>query len=289
MARHLYLGVFMWQSARNDRLFLVLLAVLIGLAWVSLLAWGQSPYSRFLDHEALTDITGEDVRLLVFFVAAWTLMIFAMMLPTTMPLIALFRTITSERPNHLTLVGLLAAGYLAVWMAFGVLVHVADLGVHEASEKIPWLDTNGWVIGAGTLMLAGVYQFTPLKYHCLDKCRSPFSFINSRWNGGNEPAQSFRIGLDHGLFCLGCCWTLMLLMFGVGAGNIGWMLLLGGVMGVGKNMPWGRRLSTPLGITLIGSAALVTLVHYLRPLAYSSPRVLSIAPELRGVNHMDTA
>ncbi len=100
----------MWQSARNDRLFLVLLAALIGLAWVSLLAWGQSPYSRFLDHEALTDITGEDVRLLVFFVAAWTLMIFAMMLPTTMPLIALFRTITSERPNHLTLVGLLAAG-----------------------------------------------------------------------------------------------------------------------------------------------------------------------------------
>jgi len=81
----------------------------------------------------------------------------------------------------------------------------------------------------------------------------------------------------------------MLLMFGVGAGNIGCMLLLGGVMGVEKNMPWGRRLSTPLGITLIGSAALVTLVHYLRPLAYSSPRVLSIAPELRGVNHMDTA
>ena len=263
MARHLHLGIFMLQSSRNDRLFFFLLAALIALAWVSLLAWGQSPYSRFLDHEALTDVTGEDIRLLLFFVAGLTLMIFAMMLPTTMPLIALFRNITSERPNHLALVGLLTAGYLAVWLAYGVMVHLADLGVHEASEKIRWLDTTDWVIGAGTLLLAGVYQFTPLKYHCLDKCRSPFSFINRRWSGGNEQIQSFRIGVDHGIFCLGCCWTLMLLMFGVGAGNIGWMFMLGGVMGVEKNMPWGRRLSAPLGITLIGSGVLVTLVHYL--------------------------
>ncbi len=253
----------MWQSLRNERLFLGLLVALIALAWVSLWVWGQSPYGRFLDHEALTEVTSADLRLLVFFVAAWTLMIAAMMLPTTLPLIALFRTITSDRSNQLALVGLLAAGYLGVWMGFGVLVHVADLVVHEAAEQIKWLDSNDWVIGAGTLILAGAYQFTPLKYHCLDKCRSPFSFINSRWRGGNELAQSFRLGLDHGIFCLGCCWTLMLLMFGVGAGNLGWMLLLGGVMGVEKNMPWGRRLSAPLGYSLIGGGALITVLHYL--------------------------
>ena len=253
----------MWQTVRNDRLFLVLLAALIALAWLSLLVWGQSPYGRFLDHEALTDVTGEDVRLLVFFVAAWTLMIFAMMLPTTLPLISLFRTITSDRSNHLTLVGLLATGYLGVWMGFGVLVHVADLGLHEVSEQIRWLDSNNWVIGAGTLMLAGVYQFTPLKYHCLDKCRSPFSFIAGRWSGGNELVQSFRIGLDHGIFCLGCCWTLMLLMFGLGAGSLGWMLLVGGVMAVEKNMPWGRKLSAPLGFSLIGGGALITVLGLL--------------------------
>ena len=253
----------MWQTVRNDRLFLVLLAALIALAWLSLLVWGQSPYGRFLDHEALTDVTGEDVRLLVFFVAAWTLMIFAMMLPTTLPLISLFRTITSDRSNHLALVGLLATGYLGVWMAFGVLAHVADLGLHEVSEQIRWLDSNNWVIGAGTLMLAGVYQFTPLKYHCLDKCRSPFSFIAGRWSGGNELVQSFRIGLDHGIFCLGCCWTLMLLMFGLGAGSLGWMLLVGGVMAVEKNMPWGRKLSAPLGFSLIGGGALITVLHFL--------------------------
>jgi predicted metal-binding membrane protein len=253
----------MWQSLRNDRLFLGGLAALIALAWLSLLVWGQSPYARFLDHGALTEVTGDDVRLLVFFVAGWTLMIFAMMLPTTLPLIRLFRVITNNRSNHLVLVGLLATGYLMVWMACGVLVHVADLGVHEASERIRWLESNDWVIGAGTLLLAGVYQFTPLKYHCLDKCRSPFSFINGRWSGGNELRQSFQIGLDHGIFCLGCCWTLMLLMFGVGAGNVGWMLLLGSVMAVEKNMPWGRRLSAPLGFSLIGGGALITFLRIL--------------------------
>ena len=253
----------MWQGLRNDRLFLGALAALIALAWLSLLVWGQSPYSRFLDHRALTDVTGEDVRLLVFFVAGWTIMIFAMMLPTTIPLIRLFRAITSDRSNHMVLAGLLATGYLAVWMGFGVLVHVADLGVHEVAEQIEWLDTNDWVIGAVTLLLAGAYQFTPLKYHCLDKCRSPFSFINSRWSGGNELMQSFRLGVDHGIFCVGCCWTLMLLMFGVGAGNLGWMLLLGSVMAVEKNMPWGRRLSSPLGYSLIGGGALITVLRFL--------------------------
>ena len=95
---------------------------------------GQSPYGRFLDHEALTDVTSEDVRLLLFFVAAWTLMVFAMMLPTTLPLIALFRTMTEDRSNRIALVGLLATGYLGVWMGFGVLLHVADLAVHEGAD-----------------------------------------------------------------------------------------------------------------------------------------------------------
>ena len=250
-------------SVRNDRLFLVLLVALIALAWAGLWVWGQSPYGRFLDHEALTDVSSEDVRLLVFFVAGWTLMIFAMMLPTTLPLMALFHTVVRDRPNQLQLIGLLILGYLVVWTGFGVLIHLADILVHEGAEQIGWLEANYWVIGAGTLILAGGYQFTPLKYHCLDKCRSPFSFISSHWSGGNELAQSFRLGFDHGLFCVGCCWTLMLLMFGVGAGNLGWMLLLGGVMAVEKNMPWGRRLSSPLGVFLVGCGGLVTILHFL--------------------------
>ena len=248
-------------SVRNDRLFLVLLVALIALAWAGLWVWGQSPYGRFLDHEALTDVSSEDVRLLVFFVAGWTLMIFAMMLPTTLPLMALFHTVVRDRPNQLQLIGLLILGYLVVWTGFGVLIHLADILVHEGAEQIGWLEANYWVIGAGTLILAGGYQFTPLKYHCLDKCRSPYSFITAHWSGGNELAQSLRLGADHGLFCVGCCWSLMLLMFGVGAGNIGWMLLLGSVMAIEKNMPWGRKLSAPLGVGLVAWGLATVLFH----------------------------
>ena len=251
------------QTVRNGRLFLVLLVALIAVAWLSLWVWGQSPYERFLDHEELTELTGEDAALLVFFVAGWTLMIFAMMLPTTLPLMAMFHTMVRDRPNPVQLIVLLILGYLAVWTGFGVVIHLADILVHEGAEQIGWLEANDWVIGAGTLMGAGVYQFTPLKYHCLDKCRSPFSFISARWSGGNESAQAFRLGADHGLFCVGCCWTLMLLMFGVGAWSLGWMLLLGGVMAVERNMPWGRRLSAPLGMFLIGCGGLIATIHFL--------------------------
>ncbi len=144
-------------------------------------------------------------------------------------------------------------------MGFGVLAHVGDLAIHAAAEQSGWLGSNEWVIGSGTLLLAGAYQFTPLKYQCLDKCRSPFSFISGRWRGGNEPVQSLRLGIDHGIFCLGCCWSLMLVMFGVGAGSLGWMLVLGAVMGIEKNMPWGRKLSAPLGIALV-SWGLLTVI-----------------------------
>lgn len=241
----------MWTQARNDRLFLVLLGALVALAWLSLLVWGQSPYGRFLDHGALAEVTSEDAALLVLFVVGWTLMIFAMMLPTSLPLVTMFHTMIRERPHHSMLMALLIAGYLGVWTGFGVLIHVGDLGLHQVAERIAWLDANYWVIGSSTLILAGIYQFTPLKYHCMDKCRSPFSFIAGHWTGKNDSRQAFRLGLDHGIFCIGCCWSLMLLMFAVGAGNIGWMLVLGSVMAVEKNMPWGKRLSKPLGIALI--------------------------------------
>ena len=189
------------------------------------------------------------------FVAGWTVMIIAMMLPTSLPLVHLFHTLVRERPRRTRLVMLLIAGYLSIWIMFGVMVYVSDWGLHEAVEQSRWLRANAWVVGAATILLAGLYQFTPLKYHCLDQCRSPLSFLMERWRGGHEERRAFGIGVSHGLFCLGCCWSLMLLMFAVGIGNLGWMLALGTVMAVEKNMPWGRRMSVPLGVILVGWAA----------------------------------
>ena len=253
-----------WPRVQNRRVFTAALIALVVLAWVALFAWDQSPYSRFLDHEELADIKlGLDPGALgfaVIFVAGWTLMTFAMMLPTSLPLVQLFQRLTRQRPNPTRLVVLLIAGYLSVWVMFGVVAHIGDRGLHELVEMSAWLEANAWMLGAGTLLLAGAYQFTPLKYHCLDKCRSPLSFITEHWLGNRQQAQAFRLGVHHGIFCVGCCWSLMLLMFAVGVGNLGWMLVLGTVMAVEKNMSWGRRLSAPLGVVLLAGALLVLLI-----------------------------
>jgi len=245
----------------DRRLFTALLVGLVVLAWVALLAWGQSPYGRFLSHQELGHVeVGLDVSSVLValaFVAGWTLMTFAMMLPTSMPLITMFQTVTGRREDRRRLAALLVAGYVLVWAAFGVLAHAGDLGLHEAVEQSAWLEDRAWMLGAGTLLLAGVYQFTPLKYHCLDKCRSPLSFITQYWLSSGKPAAAFRLGLRHGLFCVGCCWSLMLLMFAVGTGNLGWMLALGTVMAVEKNMPWGRQISAPLGLGLLALGLVV--------------------------------
>ena len=248
----------LWPRVHNQRLFTALLVALVALAWVVLLVWGQSPYARFLDHEEIAEVEigldGDALALAAVFVAGWTLMTVAMMLPTSLPLVNLFHTMTSRRPDGRRLVALLIAGYLSVWALFGAAAHLADRGVHEAVEQIVWLEENAWVLGAGTLLLAGVYQFTPLKYHCLDKCRSPLSFIMEHWRGSHEHVQALRLGVHHGVFCVGCCWSLMLLIFAVGVGNVGLMLALATVMAVEKNMPWGRRISAPLGLALVAGA-----------------------------------
>ena len=248
----------------NRRYFAPLLLALIAIAWLALIAWGESPYGRFLSHDELGDVSiglnAEGVGLAVVFVAGWTVMTIAMMLPTSLPLITMFERVVRSRADRVTLVVLLLAGYIAIWTAFGAAVHTGDRAVHAAVSQFHWLEDNSYLIGAGTLVLAGVYQFTPLKYMCLDKCRSPLSFITEHWSGGNERWQALKLGVDHGLFCVGCCWSLMLLMFAVGVGNVGVMLLLGGVMAVEKNMPWGRQLSAPLGVLLVvAGGALIAL------------------------------
>jgi len=96
-----------------------------------------------------------------------------------------------------------------------------------------------------------VYQFTPLKQMCLEKCRSPYMFLVEHWRGRNAGSDALRLGVRHGLFCLGCCWTLMLLMFAVGGANLGWMLALGTLMAAERSTRWGRYLTAPVGVALV--------------------------------------
>jgi predicted metal-binding membrane protein len=247
------------RAGDDRKLFVLAMGGLVALAWLSLWVWGRSPYGRFLSHGELGAVDREDGALLLVFVAGWTLMSAAMMLPSSLPLVTLFRRLVERRRDRTGLVALVVAGYLGVWTLFGVVVHLGDWGLHRVAAQAGWLSANAWVLGVGTLLLAGVYQFTPLKHRCLESCRSPLLFIVEHWRGRRERLQALWLGVHHGVFCVGCCWSLMLLMFVVGVGNLGWMLVLGTAMAAEKTMPWGRRVSTPLGMVLIGWALTVAV------------------------------
>ena len=194
---------------------------------------------------------------MLLYVGGWLLMTTAMMLPTTLPLLQRFRLMVSARADGAVLLWLLIAGYVLAWSGFGLAAHGLDLALHLAARKAPWLASHGWLVGAAVLLIAGAFQFSALKYHCLDRCRTPLGFILGHWRGLRPRYEAFRLGLDHGVFCVGCCWAIMLLMFVVGTGNVGWMLLLGAVMAAEKNAPWGRSIGKPLGAALLGWAALI--------------------------------
>jgi predicted metal-binding membrane protein len=188
------------------------------------------------------------------YIAGWTLMTVAMMLPTSLPLVLLFRRMVSGRASAGALVGLLVSGYLGVWALTGGGLLMVHWLLRAGVERLAWPGGAGWAVSATLLAGAGLYQFSGLKHACLDKCRSPMSFLSAHWRGGTEWLQSIRLGAAHGLFCVGCCWALMLLMFVTGLGNLAGMMALGALMAMEKNFRWGRRLATPAGIVLLVAA-----------------------------------
>ena len=238
------------MEALSERRFrTTLLAAFIALSWIILWAWGRTPYGQHFHHVAVGSIFQEGPGPILSFALGWALMTVAMMLPTSFPLLGLFHTMVSERERRAWLVALCIAGYLVTWVLFGVLAH---FGVSQLYAFVTTVNFQ-----AALLVTAGIYQFTPLKHYCLQKCRSPMSFIMGHWHGRNEATESFWLGAHHGLFCIGCCWSLMLLMFVAVSVHFVWMLVLGTVMAIEKNFSWGNRISGPLGLLLILAGVLL--------------------------------
>ncbi len=237
-------------ATRGGRLLLALLAGVIVTSWAALWAWSASPVARYLDHRNLEDdgLTGLTVGL---FVLGWLLMTIAMMLPTSLPLVAMFRAIVGRREHPGRLTGLLVGAYVAGWTAVGFGLFVMDAGIHALVDAVPWLTDHPNEVVAVTLLAAGAYQFSPLKYRCLDACRSPLLFVMSHWRGVHPAREAVDIGLRHAAYCVGCCWSLMLVLFALGMGNLAWMLGVGVLMAIEKNVPGGRRLGRPLGVVLL--------------------------------------
>lgn len=237
------------------------LVALIVLAWAYLLwmAWGMEHMdvgSEMLLMPAMNHWQAADL-LLVF--VMWTLMMAAMMLPSALPMVMLFDSERRLRPGRagLSRSAAFVAGYLVVWAGFSLAITAAQWALLEARLVSPMMASASRPFSAGLLIAAGLYQFTPLKQACLRACRSPLAFLMTAWRPGLGGA--WRMGLRHGLYCTGCCWLLMTLLFLLGVMNLLWILTLSAFVLLEKcaaGAPWSSRLAG-LGFLAWGLALLL--------------------------------
>lgn len=235
-----------------------LLWTIAAVCWVALLAAGHHHDLRIAQGASARSAASIAVSAALV-AGAWLEMTAAMMLPTTIPMVRMFTVVSARAPRKAAVRAAFLAGYLALWLAFAlVAVAVATL-IRSWTPLAQW----NWIADrphlglAAVLAIAGVFQLTPLKDRCLTECRDPRAFLFAHYRRGARGA--WTLGLRHGLSCLGCCWALMLIMFGTGLGNVLAMLVLTAVMLIEKTARWGMRVVTPLGIGLVAAAALVGL------------------------------
>jgi predicted metal-binding membrane protein len=199
------------------------------------------------------------------FLIAWQTMIVAMMLPSSLPLVRLFSVASASAPARGRALLAFLSGYAVVWTAFGAMAFAGDALVHRLIADNAELRAHPSMIVAGVLALAGAVQFTPLKDRCLTECRHPGAFLMRHYRRGSSGA--FMLGRRHGLFCLGCCWALMLVMFVAGVANLICMGALTALMVYEKTGPGGRRAVPAAGIALLACAVLALAhPHWLPPI-----------------------
>jgi predicted metal-binding membrane protein len=224
--------------------------LLVAVAWAVLVLATLTHQTFLLDHHYLLQASGLPwLAALEIFLLCWQVMTVAMMLPSSMPMIQLMVYAGRKQGHRVAMPLAFLAGYAVIWTAFAAGAFLGDTGVHYLVDLWPWLALHSWLIGAMTFFLAGLFQFSPLKERCLDQCRTPLGFFLHYYRKGVGPA--WQLGMRHGTFCLGCCWALMLVMFGVGVGNLVGMAALTGAMVIEKTVQGGKRLSPVIGITLL--------------------------------------
>ena len=174
-----------------------------------------------------------------------------MMAPSAGPVVLLFSGTAAARQERGLPVSLLAfaCGYLAVWAGFSAAATLAQWWLHEASLLSPSMSTSSSFFGGAILIVAGGYQLSPLKAACLSQCRSPLGVLLTKWRSGRGGA--FRMGAHHGVFCLGCCWALMSVLFVVGVMNLLWVAILGVVVLLEKVSPVGSIVARASGVAMV--------------------------------------
>ncbi len=247
------------RTQRGRRVPILWPWVLVAIAWAVLVLAGLSHQTYLLDHHYLLQASGLPwLAALEVFLLCWQVMTVAMMLPSSMPMVQLvvYAGRRQGRPVAVPLTFL--AGYAVIWTGFAAGAFLGDTGVHRLVDLWPWLAVHAWLIEAVTFAIAGLFQFSPLKERCLDMCRTPLGFFLHYYRKGMRSA--WHLGLRHGGYCLGCCWALMLVMFGVEVGNLAGMAALTGAMVIEKTVPGGKRLSPLIGMMML-LLGLLWLVH----------------------------
>ena len=234
---------------RERTLILVLLLILTAASW-TVLIW-QSSTANGMG-------MGMGAAL---FLAIWVVMMIAMMFPTAAPMILVFARVQRDRGSFewaFMTICVFVGAYLLIWTLFGGLLYLGALAASGLAQQIPWIMMNAARIGGGILVLAGPYQLTPLKRVCLAKCCTPLDFIHGGWRDGFT--GTFRMGLEHGIYCLGSNWLLCALLFPLGIMNITVMTVLTVLIFAEKMSPRGERIAQGVGLALILSGMLVIVM-----------------------------
>jgi predicted metal-binding membrane protein len=243
---------------RRDRVITALsLGAIATLAWIyTIVVASMTGMAGAASHMAMPQDHHWGALDFLLMFAMWVVMMVAMMLPSAAPMILLFASVNRKRQETQSPylpTSLFAASYLVVWVGFAVVATLANWALHNWGLMTSMMGRAMPVWGGGFLIAAGLYQFTPLKFACLNKCRSPLAFLMSEWRDGKLGA--FVMGVRHGTYCVGCCWALMALLFVLGVMNLAWIALLAAFVLVEKLSSGGAWLSRASGLLLLGWGA----------------------------------
>jgi predicted metal-binding membrane protein len=183
----------------------------------------------------------------------WSVMMFAMMTPSAAPMVLTYTKISRGQQAALKPVWGTAVfffGYLLIWTAFSAVATLAQGVLHAATLLSPMMETTSPVLGGIILIAAGVFQFTPFKYACLSHCRTPLGYFMTEWREGKWGA--LIMGIRHGIFCVGCCWLIMALMFVAGVMNLFWIAVISAYVLAEKALPGGHKVSWGIGALMLG-------------------------------------
>jgi len=258
---------------KRDRLI-----VLVGLSGVTVLAWlylvmlAAQMSDSMPNMSGMANMSGTDMLAMlklrawtaqdfVLMLLMWVVMMIGMMLPSAAPMILLFAIVnrkSQQQGNPFVPTSAFALGYLLVWSGFSVAATVLQWGLEQAALLSPMMVSTSPLLGGIILVAAGVFQWTPLKQACLIHCRSPIAFIMHGWRPGIGGA--IRMGLEHGVYCLGCCWILMGLLFVGGVMSLVWIALITLFVLLEKAAPFGIAMGRASGLLLV-LAGLAVMLH----------------------------